>query len=125
MTEREELIELLWGDAKEVLFITKDQYVWSLFGWEITPHEVEGVLAGITLTKGSEFHFVTLGEKWSLTRADVRRYLQPIIDSHGCVTTKTPKEDTRQSRFNKILGFVVTGEDEYYTHFKLEQLRHA
>jgi hypothetical protein len=122
---RAEIIDLLWNIDEKVLYLSKTQYVDSLDGWRIAPHYEGGVMVGATITKGSEFHFATFGGQWKMTRADIRRYLRPLIDRYGYVTTKTPKEDTRQGRFNKILGFFVTGEDEFFTHYKLERLRHA
>ena len=125
MKTRSEIIDLLWGVDEKVLYLSKTQYIDSLNGWLIEPRYEDGVMVGATLTNGPEFHFATFGSQWKLTRADIRRYLCPLIERYGYVTTKTPKEDTRQSRFNKILGFFVTSEDEFFTHYKLERLRHA
>ena len=125
MNTRAEIIDLLWGVDEKVLYLSKTQYVDSLNGWLIEPHYEGNIMVGATLTNGPEFHFATFGDQWKMTRADIRRYLCPLIEQHGYVATKTPKEDTRQSRFNKTLGFFVTGEDEFFTHYKLERLRHA
>jgi len=117
--------DLLWAQVEPQIYITREQYFGRLEGADIQGHEVDGVLVGITITHGSEFHFTTLGSSWSLTRADIRRHLVPILERHGCVTTRVPHEDIRQQRFNRILGFQSVGEDEFYVHMKLEKLRHA
>jgi len=83
---------------------------------------VDGVLVGAVLTKGPELHFATFGKKWRLTRADIRRYLEPILAEHGHVETKTPADDARQLRFNRLLGFEETGADEFYVHLTLTRL---
>ena len=124
MIPRAELIDRLWLQ-EEGVFLSREQYVQSLDGWDVSPHEVAGVLVGVTITKGPEFHFATFGAKWRLTRADMRRYLGPLLEKYGHVETKTPKDDYRQQRFNRLIGFTAVGEDEFYTHYKLEHLRHA
>lgn len=118
----EKLHALLWAKVEPSLYITREQYIAGLEGWTLTPHDVRGVWMGIALTKGSEFHFVTLGEKWRLTRRDIRRYLEPILVEHGVVTTQTLLDDTRQQRFNELIGFERVKEDEYYVHYALKRL---
>jgi len=125
MGSRTKIIDLLWGVDEKVLYLSKTQYIDSLNGWLIEPHYEDGVMVGATLTNGPEFHFATFGGQWKMTRANIRHYLCPLLERYGYVTTKTPKEDTRQRRFNKILGFFVTSESEFFAHYKLERLRHA
>jgi hypothetical protein len=125
MPTREALLEMLWAQNQEAVYITKDQFMQSLDGCDIKQHEVNGELVGATLTRGQEFHFAVFAKGWHLTRADIRHYLQPILDAHGCVKTKTPHEDVRQQRFNKLIGFEPDGHDEYYQHFKLKRLLHV
>ncbi|MDP3909037.1 MAG: hypothetical protein Q8Q14_01480 [Gemmatimonadales bacterium] len=114
--------DLLWAAVEKMVYITREQYLASLAGWSIHPHAVDGEIVGAVLTKGPELHFCTFGRPWRLTRADIRRYLEPILTEHGRVETKTPKDDARQLRFNKILGFVETGADEFFVHLTLRRL---
>jgi hypothetical protein len=125
MAERTELLELLWEHRDQALFLTKDQYLSSLTDWEIRPHYEGTDLVGATMTNGPQFHFATFGNRWTLTRAHIRQYLLPLLERYGFVTTSTPNEDARQSRFNRLIGFSVAARDEYFTHYKLERLRHA
>jgi len=118
---RSDILERLWLANEEALYITKQDFMASLADWVIEPHYLGGVMVAAALSKGSDFHFASFGEKWALTRADIRRYLNPIMVQYGCVTTQTSKDDARQIRFNKQLGFVPTGEDEFCIHYKLEQ----
>jgi len=117
-----DLYDILWRAAEPSLYITKEQYLQGLTGWTLTPHHHDGHLVGIAVTKGSEFHFVTTGEKWTLSRADIRHYLEPILAEYGEVTTETPISLERQHRFNKILGFVETGRDEFCIRYALKRL---
>lgn len=119
------IADLLFERLPETLFITKDQFLESLAGWEIEPFEIEGDLAFVTLTKGPEFHFQVFGTKHPISMTLIRTWLQKVIDAHGHVATKTPKEDARQHRFNRRFGFYVTGEDEFDVHYRLDRLPHA
>ena len=112
----------MWAQDEPTVFISKEQYLAMFDGCEIRPHEQDGEVVGATVVKGPEFHFATFGTKWKLTRADIRAYLQPLLDEFGYVLTKTPLEDNRQQRFNIIIGFKPVGEDEFYLHYRLENL---
>lgn len=116
------LLEALWRQDEPNIFLSHKQFIDSFDGWDVQPHEADGKLVGVTMTKGPEFHFATFGQKWGLRRADIRHYLLPILKAHGYVLTKTPKDDTRQARFNHLIGFRVVGSDEFYTHYRLEEL---
>ena len=119
----EDLLDRIWAQVEPTVYITKAEYLAGFEGWTVTPHEVGGVAVGAVLTNGPELHFITFGERWRLTRADIRHYLAPVLAREGCVTTKTPKDDTRQQRFNRLIGFVDAGEDEFFLHMKLTKLR--
>lgn len=125
MDQTSHLTDLLWRQTEPLLYITKEQFLQSLDGWTITPHEVDGTLVWVTLTKGEEFHFTTFGTGHRITRADVRRYLAPLIERYGCARTKTPIEDERQHRFNRLIGFKPERQDEYCIYYKMEKLRHV
>lgn len=119
------LIDRLWEQAEPVVFISKAEFVKNLEGWDIRPLEIEGDLAFIVMTKGPAFHFQSLGTGHTVTRQIIRRCLQPLIAAHGYATTRTPKDDARQHRFNLILGFKAVGEDDYDIHYRIEKLRGA
>ena len=115
----------LWEKACEKLFISTDDFLKSIDGWKIETREIDGAPAIVTLTKGPEFHFMSLETGKPFTRKFVRSCIQPIIDKYGYATTKTPKEELRQQRFNRCVGFKVVGEDEYDVHFRIENLYHG
>lgn len=113
---------LIWAAVEPTVYITREQFFAGLAGWTVEPQTVNGDLVVLWLTKGPEIHFVTFGKVWKLTRADIRARLGPLIAEYGYATTKTPLEDARQRRFNKILGFEETEEDEFYVHLTIRRL---
>lgn len=119
---RNDLIAIMWRAVESSVFISRQDFVDGLDGWEIAAKEIDGEMIGATLTKGPEFHFVTFGPKKAFPRALMRECVQPIIDRYGFVRTRTPSDDTRQCRFNRAVGFTVESTDDYFTTFRMERL---
>lgn len=115
------IIDRLWGQAEPKVFIGRDEFVRSLEGWQIEPVEIDGDLAYVTMTKGPEFHFTTFGQHRGTPKM-IRDAIQPIIDRHGFVRTRTPKDADRQHRFNRLIGFVADGEDEFFIYYRMKKL---
>lgn len=111
--------DFLYDKASETLFVSKEQFVASLEGCEITTIIDNGIVLGVTVVRGPELHFVTTGK--SVPRRIMRQVLEPIFDEYGYVTTRTPKHEERQLRFNRAWGFVVTGEDALDFHLRLDR----
>jgi hypothetical protein len=120
-----ELSDLLWEKAEPVLFITKDEYLATLAEWVIKPVHLDGELAWITVQKGPEFHFQSVGKTRVMPLRLIREFLQGILSEHGFALTKTPIEDTRQQRFNERFGFHRVGQDQYDVHYRLDHLPHG
>ena len=117
----DEIIDALWKPIEPTVYITRDQFMRGLAEWDIHMVTINDHPSFITMTRGTEFHFTSLGTGAPITLAMIRGVLEPIIAAHGCVTTRTPKEGAdRQHRFNRILGFRVVGEDEFHTHYRLD-----
>ncbi len=118
------IIDRLWEKDEPLVFTTKDQYVKNLEGWDFTVHTVDGEPAFVALSCGPVFHFTSLGSHKSLPMKIIRSFLQQLIERYGYAETRTPANDERQHRFNKLLGFVETGRDEYnYVIYRIERLR--
>lgn len=115
------VIDALWAQIEPIAFITRDQFARGLDAWEVEPVEVDGELAFAALTQGPEFHFTTFGTGHPISLAMIRARLDPILARHGFVTTRTPKDEPRQHRFNRLIGFKVSGEDEHFIHYRLEK----
>ena len=94
-------------------------------GWDVEVIRDRGEIVAATFTRNDEFHFQTFGKPWKMTRTHLRQCLTPIIAKHGCVRTKTPMDDSRQQRFNLLIGFVQERFDDAFVHFKMTALRHA
>jgi hypothetical protein len=116
-----EVINKLWERTEPLVYITKGEFIAGLDGWDVKGFDLDGELAYATLTKGPDFHFMIFCRNKACTPGIVRSCLKPILDEHGYVTTKAPKTETRQHRFNKIIGFKETGEDEFYIYFRMNQ----
>jgi hypothetical protein len=117
-----EIIELIWRQAEPSVFLSRREFIAGLEGWDVSAREIDGETVGATLVRGPEFHFVSFGAGRAFPPSLIADCLQPIIERHGFVRTRTPKEDARQRRFNVRIGFVVERDDEFYTYFRMERL---
>lgn len=116
-----EVVDALWAQIELIVFITREQFTRALSEWEIEPVEIDGRLAFAAITKGPEFHFASFDTGASISLAMIRARIEPILDRHGFVTTRTPRSEARQHRFNKRFGFRITGADEFFTHFRMDR----
>jgi hypothetical protein len=118
--------DLIWQQASQTLFLTREQYLEHLRTFAIEPIERDGILIGAVMRKGPELHFTTFRAGVAIDRQLIRDVLAPQLERYGYVETRTPKPDhTRQHRFNKVVGFVKTGEDDYNVHYRLDRGRSA
>lgn len=117
------LIDRLWAKAEPILYVTREKFEKDLEGWDIQPVYIAGDLAFITKVKGPEFHFHSLDTRHAITRTMIRDFLRPIIAKHGYAETKTPHEDERQHRFNRIFGFEAVGRDEFDVHYRISTMK--
>jgi hypothetical protein len=122
---RAKLIDLLWEGVKEKLYCSKEEYAESLKDWEVAPVELDGVIAFITSVKGPEVHFASCHTGKRMPPNRFKTFVQKVIDEHGYATTKTPKSDMRQHKFNAYFGFKPVGEDYLDIHYRIEKFRHA
>lgn len=119
---RDELVDRLWADS--LLFLTREEFAQTLDGWDLEPElDAAGVVVGVFLVKGPEFHFGKFSAQHQCTREILRRYPGSLIERYGYALTKTPKDDARQLRFNQRLGFYPVGEDDYDIHMRIDRLR--
>jgi hypothetical protein len=117
-----DVIDALWAQIEPIVFISRDQFVSGLEQWDIDPVHIDGELAFVALTQGPEFHFTSFETGAQISRDMIRSRLHAIIERHGYVTTRTPIEGAnRQHRFNRILGFHVTGTSEFFVDYRLDR----
>jgi hypothetical protein len=117
-----DVVDRLWDQVEPTVFITREQFVAGLVGWDIEAVLIDGRLAFAVLVKGPEFHFASFDSGTAISRAMIRQRLDPIIERHGFVVTRTPKEGAdRQHRFNKAFGFRAIGEDEFFITYRMDR----
>lgn len=115
------IIDLLWKQVPETLFISREDFERSLIGWTVEPYERNGQPAFAILVKGPEFHCVSFETGCAIPKSAIWKRVMEIVDQHGYATTKTPRLDTRQHEINRHVGFVMTGSDEYDIHYRLDR----
>lgn len=120
---RDYLIERLWEKAEPLFFATKDEFIRGLTDWDVYPILEKGEILLIVATNGPAMHFETMNTGRPITRRVVKQVLNPLIKKYGYAVTKTPKDETRQRRFNELIGFVMVGQDEYDIHYRIEHVR--
>lgn len=116
------LIDMLWNDVKDVLYIDRAEFESRLAGWQVTPVVIDGVTAFATMTNGPEFHCHSFETGKPIPRKMLRDFIDGIVRRYGYALTRTPKEDVRQHRFNKAFGFEVVGEDAYDVFYRIGQV---
>jgi hypothetical protein len=114
------VLDQIWAEVEPRVYITREQF---FDGWRVESQEIDGELAYAALSKGPDYHFMTFGKKHHIPLRLIVSQVQPIIDEYGFVRTMTPREDKRQRRFNRLIGFVVEREDEFFTYFRADRLR--
>lgn len=114
-----DLIGLMWQDCP--LFISRAQFEESLRDWTLEPVEQDGRVIGCFVVRGAHLHFAKF-DATPVGRQHLTR-LQQLIDQHGYAETSTPRDDTRQQRFNERLGFERIGGDAIYIHYRILRLR--
>jgi hypothetical protein len=120
-----DLTDHLWDELNRELdghvYISRDQFERGLKDWNVTPHEIDGELAYVTMSQGPEFHVSSFGTGRTISMAMIRANLAPLLDLFGYVTTSTPKDDRRQHALNRRFGFREVGESEFFIHFRLDR----
>lgn len=118
-----EIEDLIWAQASQHLFVTREQYMEQLRTFEIEPVERDGVLVVAWLRKGPELHMFTPKSGRPITRKMLAEAFEPQFEKYGHVDVRTPKLDRRQRRINERVGFVAVGEDKYNIHYRLDRGR--
>ena len=113
--------DLIWAQIEPSVYIGRDEFMRILAKWDIEEIWIDGALSFATLTCGPEFHFASFGTGARITLPMIRSRLDPIIERHGFVETRTPREGwDRMHRFIRRYGFRDTGENEFNIHYRLE-----
>jgi hypothetical protein len=89
--------------------------------WQLTPYAPKGVLGGIGMSRGSEFHFLQTPE-FSLDRKAMRESIAPLFEKFGFLTTRLLLGDISNQRFNRLFGFQPTWSDKTFQFFMMTKL---
>lgn len=96
----------------------------DLRSWEAVPLTIDGETAGVAALDGTEIHFA-LAPTWrrrAITRFRARKFLAPLMDRIGFLTTRAIDPTPAQSRFLAGLGFERTRVDGEIHHYMLAAL---
>lgn len=113
-------MDRIWATVEPTVFVTRREYEHALRDWTVRGYEFDGRLSFATLVNGPEFHICMLRPDYNFTTRVVASLFRPILRQFGYLVTRTPKNETRQIRFNKAAGFREIGEDEFFFHYRME-----
>ena len=117
---REDILERLWRDAENSVYISREQFSALLEGTLFEEVVFKGVVVGTWAVRGAEAHYASFETRAGIPLQKIRESIQGLLDKNGVVTTKTLKESCRQHTVNKRLGFFEVGSDEFFIHYRLE-----
>lgn len=89
--------------------------------WVLTPYRCAGLLGGVGLSKGSEFHFLPTPD-FKLDRKAMHAGLAPLFARFGFLTTRVAHADKTNQRFNRLFGFEPTWADTNFQYFMMTKL---
>lgn len=112
------ILDRLWAEAEPNFYGTKEDFTKKYDGWFIVTYNDSFV----AFTRGPEFHFHSFKAGCSLPIKVINQFLQNLIDLNGFAQTRTPLEDERQHRFNRLIGFKEIGRDEFDVIYRLESI---
>lgn len=93
----------------------------ALAEWEVLEFVQDGEVRGVAIVKGTEFHCQTF-PGFRPRRAEMREFLRPLLERHGCLTTRVAHGDLANQRFNKAFGFERTWSDGRFHFYILTEL---
>lgn len=117
----EECIDILYEKVSQELPITREEYVATLAGWEISQVSVCDKNVGVVMLRDREIHVVIDPKQAMLHgRRILRKCLDENIRKHGYLTTISFKEP-KIVGFLERLGFYKTGEDENFFSYRIDK----
>jgi hypothetical protein len=94
-----------------------------LEGWSPIPYAENGVHMATLIRKGAEVHFAAFKQyrgKGYITARRLRKFLQPILDEMGFLTTKLALGEP--DAFIRRLGFAQIGETASHRIYMLNEI---
>lgn len=90
----------------------------ALDGWTVRTAQRAGVDVAFVITRGPEIHMLSLVGPRAMTRRNIAKFLNPIVEEFGYATTRVPASET-DHKLRVALGFVQTWADADYTYWAL------
>lgn len=95
-----------------------------LEGWECLPYVEDGEHMATLIKRGAEVHFAAFHQyrgRGYINRTRLRRFLQPILDQEGFLTTKLSPDEP--DVFIRRLGFAEIGRSESHRIYMLNEIK--
>lgn len=95
--------------------------------WDIHPIEEDGALLAAVMRKGTEVHIAVAPEhqRRKFTRARAQRFVAPLLEEHGFLTTRVVHGEPAKQLFVQRLGFKPTWTDHRFQYYLLGRLPFA
>ena len=93
----------------------------DLPGWTIKIAQRNGLDVGFVLTNGSEMHIAPMDRGESLSRRNIHKFIVPMLEEFGYVTTRTPPDGIDYSWLTRV-GFKQTWSDARFVYWALTEL---
>lgn len=90
----------------------------ALDGWSIQTAQRAGEDVAFVITRGPEIHMLSIAERRAMSRRNILRFVQPLLDVYGYAATRVPLSET-DHRLRDALGFVHTWSDENFSYWVL------
>jgi hypothetical protein len=100
----------------------------SIFdGWDVIPAHVAGKHVATAIRKGPEIHLYVLPQHrlQILLRGRMQKFIEPLMEEFGFLTTRVLHAQTGQQRFVERVGFKPTWHDNQFQYYMLGRLPFA
>lgn len=95
--------------------------------WEVDAIEEDGELLAAVMRNGTEVHLAVAPQhqRRKFSRARVQRYVKPLLEEHGFLTTRVVHGKPTEQLFIQRLGFKPTWADHHFQYYLLGHLPFA
>lgn len=100
----------------------------SIFdGWDVIPAYVANKHVATAIRKGAEIHLFVLPQHrlQVLMRGRMQRFIEPLMEEFGFLTTRVLHEQKGQQKFVERVGFKPTWQDSQFQYYMLGRLPFA
>lgn len=118
---RDHCISILYAKVLKELPLSREEYEFTLLGWELEPIIIRNEQIGIWLRYDHEVHVeLEKPEAIKYGRRIIEEYFKRDLGLLGYLTT-TSKKDIQTVQFLERLGFYKTIEDDKFFYYRADQ----